>query len=696
MMHSRISSLMLSIGLVSILLTGASAASERFPWQSCDDSSQWIASPIWGPGSPHFSTDVVNKKEGSASVRIDFTTDAKDWYCVGISPVIKQPLNLSEYGGLSFFVYNPDPWQKKIGLNFINGDGKSIWVRLSSEKSYMSYGINDDSNIPIGPGWSKVSFIFDAIHGSDRQTTVPRSSLADISKMMLVFVDEKQEPRTGYLLIDDFEFLPKNIIGKQGTPALKYLTSFNESDPGYELSKNYLETADKLLKAKKVQESIEMLNKALDLSPYNIKTIDKIEYIYKNVLNDSEKNAVKDNYAARYYALRKTDLLKAQGFSKLHARLVNIKSDAKPLFSFCLGTQTIGPLYHFSQKDKLLESAEIIRDMGTDTIKFYAGPTYTSVYDLTKSDDIKTLTDLVSKQASYRKVLDIPFKNILLWTYPISVGNWWLDGIGKKSDRDAEYKEIFDFACYLLKKYNNTGKTFLLGNWEGDWHLQGLPAHEPTQGRIVGMTAWFNLRQKAIDDAKKATKHNNVFIYHYMEVNAVPAAMSDAPRLVNKVLPYTNVDFVSYSSYASSGAQFCKDGTMPNSLLNALSFIESNLPPKEIPGKRVWIGEYGFALVEGVTPEIQDQYTKIVCKTALQWGCPFALYWELYNNEYNTGLKQQMGFWMIDDKNVKQPVYFTYLEYYKRAHEYLNDYQLKYKKLPAQKEFNNAASKWLQ
>jgi hypothetical protein len=210
------------------------------------------------------------------------------------------------------------------------------------------------------------------------------------------------------------------------------------------------------------------------------------------------------------------------------------------------------------------------------------------------------------------------------------------------------------------------------------------------------MTEWFNLRQKAIDDAKKATKHTNVFVYHYMEVNAVPAAMSGAPRLVNKVLPYTNVDFVSYSSYASSGAQFCKDGTMPNSLLNALSFIESNLPPKEIPGKRVWIGEYGFALVEGVTPEIQDQYTKIVCKTALQWGCPFALYWELYNNEYNAGLKQQMGFWMIDDKNVKQPVYFTYLEYYKRANEYLKDYQLKYKRLPPQKEFNIAALKWLQ
>ncbi|MHB1459650.1 MAG: hypothetical protein ACYC0V_22285, partial [Armatimonadota bacterium] len=650
----------------------ASFGAERLPWQSCDDSSQWMPSPIWSPGSPRFSEDPHNKKEGKASVRIDFITDAANWYCIGISPIIKPPLNLSIYGGVSFFVYNPDPWRKKVGLNFLGKNEKSIWLRLSSEKSYMSYGTGDESYIPAGPGWSKVSFIFDEVHGSDRQSAVPRASLNGLTKAMLVFVDEKQEHRSGYMLIDDFKFLPRSIISEKAVPADKYPTEFAKSDPRRILSGVYLEGSSKLLQAKKIQASIEMLNKALDLSPYNARAVAGIEHLYKSVMNDNQRKAIKEYYSSRYNTLRKTDLLKAQGYSKLHARLVNIKSDIQPLFSFCVGTQTFGPLYQFTTKDKLLETAEVIRDMGTDTIKFYTGPGYDSMYGLDKSDDIRTLTDLVSKKPSFVKVLDMPFKNILLWMYPISVGNWWMDGIGKKSERDAEYKEVFDFACYLLKKYNNTGKTFLLGNWEGDWHLQGLPAKEPTPARITGLTAWFNLRQKAIDDAKKVTKHRNIFLYHYMEVNAVPAAMSGAPRLVNKVLPYTNVDFVSYSSYASSGAQFCKDGSMPNSLLNALIFIESNLPPREIPGKRVWIGEYGFALVEGVTPQIQDEYTRIVCKAALQWGCPFTLYWELYNNEYNEGLKQQMGFWMIDDKNVKQPVYFTHLEYYKNARKYLD------------------------
>ena len=43
-------------------------------------------------------------------------------------------------------------------------------------------------------------------------------------------------------------------------------------------------------------------------------------------------------------------------------------------------------------------------------------------------------------------------------------------------------------------------------------------------------------------------------------------------------------------------------------------------------------------------------------RTALQWGCPFVLYWEMFNNEVDKDGKQK-GFWLIDDKGVKQPVY---------------------------------------
>ena len=67
------------------------------------------------------------------------------------------------------------------------------------------------------------------------------------------------------------------------------------------------------------------------------------------------------------------------------------------------------------------------------------------------------------------------------------------------------------------------------------------------------MIAWVNNRQKAVDDAKRDTLHREVQVYYYVEVNRVVDAMQGKTRLTNDVLPKTDVDFVSYSSYDSLG-----------------------------------------------------------------------------------------------------------------------------------------------
>jgi len=72
----------------------------------------------------------------------------------------------------------------------------------------------------------------------------------------------------------------------------------------------------------------------------------------------------------------------------------------------------------------------------------------------------------------------------------------------------------------------------------------------------------------------------------------------------------------------------------------------------------VFIGEYGFA-AQGITPKEQDVRTRQVMRAGLKWGCPFVLYWEMYNNEVGKS-GDQTGFWLIDDHNTKQPVYFTH------------------------------------
>ncbi len=346
-------------------------------------------------------------------------------------------------------------------------------------------------------------------------------------------------------------------------------------------------------------------------------------------------------------------------------------------YNYVIGTQTIHPTYQFTNDPPLLETANAIHDMGSTVIKFGIFRNYTAAHEqegkrgniLTENPNIHSLTELVRDEPTHKKVLDMPFSNYILWTHSFANDANWREGFGEEKQK-TEYREIYDLTAYLLARYSGTGKTFYLGHWEGDGWLRGSVKKADdvniTPIRIQGMIDWLNTRQRAIDDAKRDTPHHDVQVWHYTEVNHVRLAMDEnRPALVNKVLPFTHVDFVSYSSYDT---QFD-----PVLLKRALSYIESKLPPKEgIPGKRVFVGEFGFP-TERFTPEQQAEKSRAVLKAALEWHCPFALYWEMYNNEIDKN-HHQRGFWMIDDKGSKQPIYNTYKTYYERAKKYVGDF----------------------
>ena len=87
------------------------------------------------------------------------------------------------------------------------------------------------------------------------------------------------------------------------------------------------------------------------------------------------------------------------------------------------------------------------------------------------------------------------------------------------------------------------------------------------------MTDWLNTRQKAVDDAKRQTPHQGVQVWHYSEVNHVTnISMAGRPSVTNNVLPKTNVDYVSYSTYDSLG-------DIAKHLPKALNYIEANFRP---------------------------------------------------------------------------------------------------------------------
>lgn len=377
-------------------------------------------------------------------------------------------------------------------------------------------------------------------------------------------------------------------------------------------------------------------------------------------------------------------------------------------YNFAIGTQTVGSKYQFTNESMLVETAKKIKYMGSNLLKFSMHPRYFSEnYGLPKNENINSLTKLATLEPSMKAVLDMDFKFYHIWVYGFSQYTpepdgkkddtsqiKFIDGYQKKYEK-ALYRELYDLTSHLLKTYNGSGKIFYLGNWEGDWHLRSdydrtKPANPKT---VEGMTKWAKVRQKAIDDAKKDVKHNNVEIYHYIEVNLVAKALNEPDAIVvtNSVVKNVNPDYVSYSSYDATNPYKTKEALREN-LHKSLDYIESNLSPKKgLPqGKRVWIGEYGNPSIHH-NDEMQNLRSIWTMKASLEWGTPFVLYWELYNNEIKEDTGEQVGYWLIDDKGKKQPIWYTHHNFYKESKDFLNTYLKEHKELPSFDTFRKNA-----
>ncbi len=351
---------------------------------------------------------------------------------------------------------------------------------------------------------------------------------------------------------------------------------------------------------------------------------------------------------------------------------------ARPVehFNYVLGTQTFGPSYHFTAASPVVETAGAIAALGSNTIKFQLKPT---------AEGEQTLTEIARSDPAIKTVIDMPFANLMMWVYPPAARARLFD----PATLGTEYGELYDLTRYLRQTYRGTGKVFFLGNWEMDNHLTASRKKEPSPELLANVAAWVERRQQAVDDAKRDTPGSDVEVYYYLEVNLVWDAIAGRLRAANAILPMTRVDYVSYSAY---------DSLLPNAeqkLPQALDYLQSQMKPKDgISGKRVFIGEYGFP-ADRYTPQEQDNLSRRVMRIGLEWGCPFVLYWEMYNNEVRDG--RQRGFWLIDNEGRKQPVYFTLQKYYGKARIWVSDFLRRRQRLPSSSlEFSQAAVGWLQ
>jgi hypothetical protein len=366
-------------------------------------------------------------------------------------------------------------------------------------------------------------------------------------------------------------------------------------------------------------------------------------------------------------------------------------------YNFILGTNAIGGKYQFTNDSKLLEQAKQVRAMGSNILKISLGPNSPKTYDLKIKGSPSTTLELFDSNPDFKNVFDMDFKYIFAWVHTVT-GIDWKKGIDKEQEKIL-YDEMFNFASYVLKEYNNTGKTFLIGNWEGDWllHPNYNRTASPSPEHIQNMTKWFQIRQLAIDDAKRRSGSKNVYLYYYIEVNLVLKGLKGENCIAKSILPEVNPDLVSYSSYEAIKNKTYSEKKIE--LDRVFNYLEKQLKPKDsLPfTRRVFIGEYGYHANTKNPESFRKQFdeTKEIMKITFELNLPFALHWQMYNNEYEpNGESKQMS--LINEQGEKMPLYHLHQKFYDLMNRYLMLYKSRNGRYPSAAEFRGEALKVLE
>jgi len=312
-----------------------------------------------------------------------------------------------------------------------------------------------------------------------------------------------------------------------------------------------------------------------------------------------------------------------------------------------VGVVHVAGRYYLTDKDFLNEGADQILALGSRVIKvwFFSGKDNQSlVSSYPYNSEWPKVHSLVegAQTPYFAELFDKPFTTYVLKVTSLGRDEgYWRAGISNEQKQD-EQKQFYELAKYLLTRYKNTGKTFVLQHWEGDWMVRGNydGNARPADSAFQNMIEWLNARQGGVDQAREEVGQQGVHVYHAAEVNRVVQSMREGfPNMVNKVLPKTHLDLVSYSAWDAATEHYAD----PNILRQALDFIAANAPDSpDFGDHNVYIGEFGMPENNYTLEQIRTAVPNAV-RTGLDWGCPYVIYWQLYCNE-------------MKDPNARPPV----------------------------------------
>ena len=208
--------------------------------------------------------------------------------------------------------------------------------------------------------------------------------------------------------------------------------------------------------------------------------------------------------------------------------------------------------------------------------------------------------------------------------------------------------EYADFVHRLYVLFENTGKKFILSNWEGDNALYcgqaasyarseefraaclsnyslAYDGNRSPHDSVEGMVLWFQARHRGVTLGKERARiegRTGIEVLVAPEFSAVHMLRDQGfASVLSDVIPRVPFDCISYSCYESLAH------SEPDSALTAdLDWI------RRITGSdRIILGELGFsrsALGHRLIPT-----TRAATQAAIRWGVAYVIQWNLYDQD---------------------------------------------------------------
>jgi hypothetical protein len=327
--------------------------------------------------------------------------------------------------------------------------------------------------------------------------------------------------------------------------------------------------------------------------------------------------------------------------------------------------------YHWGSETprSIQEGTQAVADLGGKIIRIALSPAYPSDY---RGASGSCLTGFSLTQLAQLPEIQRAFDNPQITTWMLtaydgtSLGDcvhhrYLTPGFYTPATRRQLVDEYRDFTLYLYECYHDTGKQFLISNWESDndvycgsaWlytmdqdfravcdfnYPDWYGGNQEPRDSLEGLKLWFQARYEGIQKGRERArklKLTGIRIWFAPEILSVHLlANAGFPSVLYDVLPQVTVDAVSYSSYESINQ------TDPTALPRDLDTIRDTTGAQNII-----LGEFGFPRSHGQETQTVARIDRVISE-AVAWGVEFLFDWNLYDQN-ETG-----GFGMFDGQGT--------------------------------------------